>query len=268
MNDELDKLNAQYEWIYGNEEAEKDIKKRIIDVEKAIATAKTEEETRLNDLRIAIANEQTARISATTAISNAENVLTKTIKRHEDLQEALEKRRAEEDAAAEAARQNKEAEERATEYKLREEELTNDLNEMLAKDIKTQEGLNAAKEKMSEVLDKYANDMGDGTIFKKIEDALTKMQKKIDSTNAGGGVGGSKPLDYDKALANYNANLNANLFNDALNAWQPHWGLDNSRWVGGDTKKAGQVAVDQGRANGTVRNSADEHRVRMAAERA
>ena len=118
------------------------------------------------------------------------------------------------------------------------------------------------------MLDKYANDMGDGTIFKKIEDALTKMQKKIDSTNAGGGVGGRKPLDYDKALANYNANLNANLFNDALNAWNPQWGLDNSRWVGGDPKKAGQVAVDQGRANGTVRNSADEHRVRMAAERA
>ena len=68
LNEELTKLNHQYESMYGDEEAEKALKGRIIAAEKAIADAKVEEEARLNELRIAIANENTARISATTAI--------------------------------------------------------------------------------------------------------------------------------------------------------------------------------------------------------
>ena len=290
MNDELEKLNAQYESIYGNEEAEKDIKKRIIETEKAIADAKVEEQARLNDLRVAMANEQTARVNSTTAIVNAERAVTASIQKQYAVEEALEKRRKAEEEAAETARQNKDADERALQYKQREEELTNDLNEMLSKDIKTQEGLNAAKEKMSEVLDKYANDMGDGAVFKKVQDALARLGQKIDNLNVdggrggggngggGGGAGGGNPFQDALRLYAPYLNNNMNLIDTALgqmpkNNWSNSMNLQNPKvTIGGVTKPAqewaAENAVKQGIENGSIRNSRDAARAGRDAARA
>ena len=179
LNEEREKLVAQLEWIYGNEEAEKDLKKRIADVDNAIAKAKEEEQARLTELKIAVTNETTARESAKAAIAKAEIALTASLKHHEDVQDALDKRKKAEEEAAEAARQNADADRRAAEYKAVQESLTNDLNEMLKTDISTEEGLNSAKEKMTELLEKYADNMGDGEVFSKMEKAFEQIQKKL-----------------------------------------------------------------------------------------
>lgn len=267
MNDELAKLNEQYEWIYGNEEAEKDIKKRITDVENAIATAKTEEESRLNDLKVAIINEQTARTSATTAISNAEAAVTKAIQKQYAVEEALEKRKEAEEMTAETARQEADAAKQNAEQQARQESFLKQLNEALEADIKTQSGLNNAKEKLKQLLEESGDQLGDGKIFEQVQKAATKMLAQAEGGLPKNTANTTAQRNYQQALNNYNANLQANEFNKAVNNWQSRWGLDafNPR---ANQKAVGEAAVQQARGEGKIRTSADEHNIRMAAKRA
>ena len=123
MSDEIARLNSAYESAYGDEERASAIKKSLEEREKELAKLKEIEAVQVNDLKVAITNEKTSRINATTEIDKMTASMTVAQEAHSKLVDAINKQVEEAEQLAETERQEKEAEEIQVEMK-------NNLNEL------------------------------------------------------------------------------------------------------------------------------------------
>lgn len=170
-------------------------------------------------------------------------------------------------------------------------ELDKQLNELLEQEVKTTEQKTKAEERFAEILENYSDQIGDGAVFQRLQEAAAKLERKIAATESNVPTPAQKNLDA--ANKKFNDNLDANLFNDALNKFygnkdrnsmEAFSAYGNSGRIGikshrengkivqdptyNPMKEAGARAVEQGIKDGSIRNSRQAHDVQMAAERA
>lgn len=285
LQQEEKRLADQYEAAYGDQALAANTLRDLTTVRKALKDMKTDEASKLDQLKVAIENEKIARLDSATAVNAAENAANKAAEAEMKLITEIEKRAEEEANAAEQARQDADAERSDAEAKVRNAEFVKKLNDLIESSLDTTKSVEDAQQKLADMLLDYSDQIGSGEGFAQLENATKKLAAKLQSQieKAGKGNDSVAAKKYEAALANFNKDLNANLYNDALNKFygdNNKFGLDRFNAYGDSgkigvrnsgynpMKIAGQIAVDAGIKSGSIRNMKDVGRAQRDAERA